>query len=56
MTAQPPEVQKARTFAIRFGEADAGERQLITDATRGRLFGATTMSLGAAFKEIRGYQ
>lgn len=53
---QPPEIQRIRTFAIRFGEANPAELQLITEATRGRLLDATSLSLGAAFKEIRGYQ
>jgi len=52
----PEDTRAVKTFAIRFGEADAGELRRVADASGGRLFDASSGALQDAFKEIRGYQ
>ena len=44
----------ARTYAIRFGEADPVEMDRVARATGGRVVDATTGPLLEAVKEIRG--
>jgi Ca-activated chloride channel homolog len=39
-----------------FGDADMDEMKSLADLTGGRVFDATSSSLSAVFKEIRGYQ
>ncbi len=53
--ALPPQ-QRIKVFPILFGEGDPEQLQRLADLTGGRLFDAKTQSLGAVFKEIRGYQ
>ncbi|MFF3338507.1 substrate-binding domain-containing protein [Streptomyces flavidovirens] len=50
----PPEARAVRTYAIRYGEADAEELARGARATGGRMVDATGRSLISAFKEIRG--
>ncbi len=56
LASLPDSARSVKTFAIRFGEADPSQLQQITGATGGQLFDATSGSLQAAFKDIRGYQ
>jgi Ca-activated chloride channel family protein len=52
-----PESDKGiRIFAIQFGEAEAGQLDMLAQLTGGRLFNATKTPLAQVFKEIRGYQ
>ncbi|WP_028454064.1 substrate-binding and VWA domain-containing protein [Chitinilyticum litopenaei] len=54
--ALPPERQRIRIFAVRYGEARSEELDALTQPTGGRVFDANKHGLQAAFKEIRGYQ
>jgi Ca-activated chloride channel family protein len=50
----PEEVRAVHTYAIRFGEANAGELDAAARLTGGRMIDATASSLDNAFKETRG--
>jgi Ca-activated chloride channel homolog len=52
----PTAVHDVHTYPVLFGDANTGEMQGIADLTGGKLFDATKDSLGAIFKQIRGYQ
>ena len=43
-------------YPILFGDASREAMQDVADLTGGRLFDATSDSLGTIFKQIRGYQ
>jgi Ca-activated chloride channel family protein len=50
----PEEARAVHTYAIRFGEANAGELDSLAKLTGGRMIDATASSLDNAFKETRG--
>jgi Ca-activated chloride channel family protein len=52
----PDTAQDIPVFTILFGDADAAEMKSLAELTGGRVFDATSSSLSAVFKEIRGYQ
>ncbi|WP_242613089.1 substrate-binding and vWA domain-containing protein [Herbihabitans rhizosphaerae] len=52
--ALPPAAKAVRTYAVRFGEANAAELRRAAEATGGRMVDANATSLSQAFKEIRG--
>jgi Ca-activated chloride channel family protein len=54
--ALPDTAQDIPVFTILFGESDTAEMKSLADLTGGRVFDATHSSLGAVFKDIRGYQ
>jgi Ca-activated chloride channel family protein len=54
--ALPDTAQDIPVFTIMFGDADLDEMKSLADLTGGRVFDATSSSLSAVFKEIRGYQ
>jgi len=54
--ALPDTAQDIPVFTIMFGDADSDEMKSLADLTGGRVFDATSSSLSAVFKEIRGYQ
>lgn len=52
----PEDLQRVRTFAILFGDADADSMESIAEATGGRVFDGRDENLSFVFKQIRGYQ
>jgi Ca-activated chloride channel family protein len=52
----PDTAQDIPVFTIMFGDADPAEMKSLAELTGGRVFDATSASLSAVFKEIRGYQ
>jgi Ca-activated chloride channel family protein len=54
--ALPDTAQDIPVFTIMFGDADMDEMKSLAELTGGRVFDATSSSLSAVFKEIRGYQ
>ncbi len=54
--ALPDTAQNIPVFTIMFGEANSEEMKSLAELTGGRVFDATSSSLSAVFKEIRGYQ
>jgi Ca-activated chloride channel family protein len=52
----PDTGQDIPVFTIMFGDADPAEMKSLAELTGGRVFDATSASLSAVFKEIRGYQ
>jgi Ca-activated chloride channel family protein len=54
--ALPDTAQDIPVFTIMFGDADMSEMKSLAELTGGRVFDATSSSLSAVFKEIRGYQ
>ena len=54
--ALPPAVQAVHVYPVLFGDASKDEMTAIATETGGTLFDATTSSLEAIFKQIRGYQ
>jgi Ca-activated chloride channel homolog len=54
--ALPTAAHDVHTYPVVFGDANKDDMQSIADLTGGKLFDATSDSLGAIFKQIRGYQ
>ncbi len=54
--ALPDTAQDIPVYTIMFGDADSEEMKSLAELTGGRVFDATSSSLSAVFKEIRGYQ
>jgi Ca-activated chloride channel family protein len=54
--ALPPAVQAVHVYPVLFGDASKDDMTKIATETGGTLFDATTSSLEAIFKQIRGYQ
>ena len=52
----PDAVRNVHVYPILFGDASRPAMQHLADLTGGRLFDATSDSLGTVFKQIRGYQ
>lgn len=52
---QHPEAAKIPVYTVVFGDSSAEEMEALAVLTGGRMFDATSESLAAAFREIRGY-
>ncbi|KAB1643484.1 VWA domain-containing protein [Gulosibacter chungangensis] len=50
-----PEAATIPVYTVQFGDSNREEMEAIAELTGGRLFDATSDSLAAAFREIRGY-